>query len=790
MKKRAFTRLAAATCTLALAWPAHAQDQAVSSEGASALEVGAQAPAAQPSEGVGDIVVTARRRAESSLSVPVVLTAVTGEQLERSGVKELEGVARLVPQLLITRTSSVQGGSITLRGIGSTENNPFADQAVSINIDGVPISRASVARLGQLDLAQVEVLRGPQALFFGKNSPGGIIVMRSADPTPDWEARLAAGYEFVGDEVRTEGFVSGPLTENLGVRIAFAASHVEGWARNLAPSTGLYAPERIRLPHDREIAGRITLRFDPSSTFDARLKIAFNRLDADGPSENLQLVHCPAGIPFRGGPDDCRANARIWKADYGPLIAAFDPGFNGGHPFLDQEQLLSSLEMNFRPSDAITLTSVSAYYHNDTSYSHNASSTSTPAGILASASGFRANELSQEVRVASTFQGPLNFLVGAYAQTSRLRNPSLAVGNALAPFIASNALSTQRGEAYSGFAQLRFLPMETLELAGGGRYSYESKRYSAATYFGVPAVTPVTRRSFDDFSPEASITWRPTQRLTLFANYKRGFLSGGFNAGAGSLTVDRSYDQQTLRGFEGGVKVLLLDNTLRLNLAAYSYRGNGLQVSTTLLDDAGLVTQRVVNAGGNTTRGVDFDFTWRAARGLTLRGALGYNRSRYVDFNAPCYRGQTIALGCDAVLLRGVFTAQDLSGGVLARAPEWVGNAGVDYESRIWGAWRVGVSADAGYTDGYFTDPSNKPTSWQNAYWLLNASLRLADPSDRWELALIGRNLSNRYFIVSTSDAPLTGSGVNGTNGPTVLADTQGIPSRGRETMVRLSVRF
>lgn len=759
--------------------------------GAANAQTGAPDLAGAASDDAGDIIVTARRRDETSLSVPVVLTAVSGTTLERFGVKELEGIGRIVPQLLIHRTPSVQGGSVTLRGIGTTENNPFADQAVSFNIDGVPIARASIARLGQLDLAQIEVLKGPQALFFGKNSPGGIVVMHSADPTPNLQAKLSAGYEFVGDEIRTEGFVSGPLSDNLGARFAFQTSNVRGWATNLASSTGPVAIERRRLPHDRELAGRLTLKYDGGSGFDARLKLAHNRLRTDGPSENLQLVNCPAGVPFRGGLDDCKANDRFYKGDPGPIIGAFHPGFNGGHPFLKQDQTLGSFEMNIRPSEEITVTSLSAYYRNNTRYSHNASSTDNPAGLLASSSQFKGTELSQEVRVASDLSGPLNFLVGGYIQSSKLRNPSLALGNALAPFIASNGLSRQKGKAYSAFAQLRWNPVETLEFSGGGRYSEEKKRYRAATFFDVPIATPVTRRSFDDFSPEASIAWRPTSRLTIFGNYKRGFLSGGFNAGAGSFTLDRSYDQQLIRGFEGGIKALLADGRLRTNLAFYRYKGSGLQVSTTLLDDAGIVTQRVVNAGGNITKGVDFDVNWRPpVEGLSLRGALSYNSSRYTDFAGPCYRGQTIAMGCNAVLINGVFTAQNLSGAVLARAPQWSGNAGFDYETSLAAGLKVGLSGDTSYSDGYFSDPSNKPASWQKNYWLFNANLRVMTEDDRWEVALIGRNLSNRYYLVSSSDAPLTGSGVNGTNGPTVLADTQAIPSRGREIMLRLTAKF
>ncbi|MGH6644826.1 MAG: TonB-dependent receptor plug domain-containing protein, partial [Bradyrhizobium sp.] len=163
---------------------------------------GAPAPAASDTGSVdSDIVVTARKRDETSIAVPVALTAVGGAEIERRAINNLDGIARIVPQLIVGEGGgTVQGGIIAIRGIAGADANPFGDQAVSFNIDGVQVARASVRRMSEMDIQQVEVLKGPQALFFGKNSPGGIISVRTADPTSSFAAKLSGGYEFNAHE--------------------------------------------------------------------------------------------------------------------------------------------------------------------------------------------------------------------------------------------------------------------------------------------------------------------------------------------------------------------------------------------------------------------------------------------------------------------------------------------------------------------------------------------------------------------------------------------------------------
>ena len=207
--------------------------------------------------------------------------------------------------------------------------------------------------------------------------------------------------------------------------------------------------------------------------------------------------------------------------------------------------------------------------------------------------------------------------------------------------------------------------MEQLEVTVGGRYSHEKKRLPLVMSGGglgetypVAIPTPIlddttivnlakSKDTWKDFSPEITASYRPNRNLTIFASYKQGFLSGGFNSSSVSFNdaanLDLSYDPQTIEGFEAGVKSALFDNTLFLNFAAYTYKVDDLQVSQ--FTNA---TATIRNAGAVKIKGVEADFTYNTpVDGLTIRGAAAYNKGKYSSFpDAPCYNGQTPAQGC------------------------------------------------------------------------------------------------------------------------------------------------
>lgn len=764
-----------------------------------------------------EIIVTARKRDETLISVPVVVTAISGPQLAAQGITNLDGIARVTPQLIIgNQGGAVQGGNVTIRGISGPDQNPFGDQAVSFNVDGVQVAKATVRRMSDFDIGQVEVLKGPQALFFGKNSPAGIISIHTADPTKDFEAKLSGGYEFNARQVRTEGYVSGPVTDTLGFRIAGIYQDMKGDLKDRTPRDSPYAPENFRNPTYHDWALRGTLKWEPMDKFDAKLKVSYGQLHGDGPAAGTAFISCPLGVRFTGsGINQCSENdGANSNAGYGSFLHTLGGTLNhfreSGDNFQKQDQLLTGLEMNYHISPELTLTSVTGYYYVNVDQCQNYENDSTI--LLPSCNVYKDKEFSQEIRFSTNYDGPLNLTGGVYYSNTSASTGSLTFlyggnfplldavipgfGSPTNPAMVNNYFLRQKGTAYSGYLQVSYKPIEQIEIDVGGRYTYEKKHLPEVRTGGglsdgvIPGtlvlddttevnstILPLRSGHWNDFSPEVTLSYRPTNTLTAFASYKHGFLSGGFNSGSISFAVpglDLSYKPQTIKGFEGGVKAELFDRTLRTNIAAYTYTVRDLQVSNVIN-----ATNTISNAGGVKIYGVEWDATWKTPMpGLSIHGAVAYNHGKYTSYpNAPCYGGQTVALGC-------VNGSQNLAGTELIRAPRWNLSGGFDYEHAINDAIKFGLSFNANRSTSFLTDASSAPNGRQGAYTLVDANARIATINDRYELAVIGRNLTDKYYFVASSLVPFAANPTGG------LLDRFATLSRGREVWLRLSVKF
>ena len=746
-------------------------------------------PGEAPDVGLAEIVVTARKQAESLIDVPVAVTALGAADLQRYNANDLSRISQLAPQLLVARAPSGGGGTFNIRGIGSSPLEPGLDQSVSVNLDGVQLSRGRLVSQAMFDLAQVEVLKGPQALFFGKNSPAGVVSLTTAGPTDSFQASVTAGYEFVADERYVEAAVSGPITDTLKARVAVRGSEMSGFMRNVAPAIddplkpGLPAPgaHDRRQPRGHNLAGRLTLAYAPTSDFDAQLKLSYGRDRQNSMTASMEPFCLPGvGVTQYGVPDpysDCAVNRRTAISDANPGITLNYPGSNGGRRYSNTDVFLTSLSMT-RKLDGVTLASVTGYsrltFHGFDNFSFSA----LPE-VLA-VNNEKTKSFSQELRATSDFAGPLNFTVGAYYEHVNRRDWALPMLFWVGPDPRGQQYSYRRdafnrNEALSAFGQLRWNLLPNLELAGGVRWTRETKRLrignSYVNPFFSPAVIPLFpegqflngRYRDTDWSPEATLTWHPTADSTLYAAYKTGYKSGGF---ANPLIFNASYTTDTFgyaaesaEGGEIGYKAQFFDRRARLELAAYRYTFSNLQLSSF---DAASFSYFVRNAGRARTEGVEANAEWRARPELVLRAGAAYNRARYLRFpTAQCYQTQTWRQGCvnpaagtpaDLDTTGGV--QQDLAGRPLQRAPRFVGNFGASYDAPLGGALMIGLDADARYSSGYYVDEALTPFTRQEGFWLLNAAVRLYAPDRRWEVALIGRNLTNELWTNLVQDLP------------------------------------
>lgn len=738
-----------------------------------------------------ELIVVARRREEHLLQTPVTATTISHAELERRGATRMDDLVQMVPQLVISEVgASPQGGIILIRGLGVGEANPLADQAVSFNIDGVQVSRANVRRVTEFDVGQIEVLKGPQALYFGKNSPAGIIVVQTRDPGPHFEAQASASYEFAGQESRLEGFISGPLTDALGARLALFGSRLAGYFHNAYPGGSQFSPDRRKLPYNRMWGGRLTLKYDDGGPLTARLKLSRDGVRMAGGEATMQAVACPYGYSqLAPETDDCTANSQLTRPDSGPLFREVEP-LTSLAPYAAQDQTLVSLDVHHRIGPALSLTLTSGYYvlRSEHSASFVLAEPAFAHYITAGYQRLKTREFTQEARISTDFDGPVNIMVGGFYQHAALDHLASTLYDGLAPAVLGpRETHVQTGNAWSGFAQLGWNIRPDLELSGGVRLSHERKRID--NYDAAGALIPTVRpsRGWTDLSPEATLTWRPDQRLTLYAGYRRGFLSGGFNAGTGDPATDRSYDQQVVRGFEGGVKTALWDNRLKLMAAAYRYSSNGLQVTATIprADGSGS-DQSVVNAGRAHITGAELEARYGDGGPLRLRAAIAYNDAHYDSFIAPCYSGQSIAQGC-ALIPRpsGAFSAQDLSDTPLSRAPRWNVQGGAVLSLPVAPERSLSLSADFSITSGYYAQSTGKPDSWQPAYGLVDMAILYRDERSGFSAQLVARNITNRYSFYRSLDQVFTGSGTGTASARP--SDTLALVNPGRRVLLRLS---
>ena len=523
-----------------------------------------------------DIVVTARKRDEKLQEVPVIVSAFNKQQLEAYAAGGIEDVAALTPGFIVDEGGGAGQGTITLRGVTTGNLNLASDQAISINIDGVQLSNADALRFGQYDLDQFELLKGPQALYFGKNSPGGIISLRTSDPTRDVFVEARSSYEFTGDETIGELTISGPITSTLGARGFIHASRIKGYTNNLAPNVADPRGQRRT-----DYFGRGTLKWEPSDAFDARFKFAYGK--SDGGDQGVeQRYGCAAGgfLPLNGPIDDCVFNTNIVKSDPDPRLATVYHTF-GAKPFSKVTPLLTSLELNFKMSDAISLSSVTGY--SKIRYQNYGNLLPTVAAAFVGGTDNTTQSFSQELRVSSTFDGPVNFMVGTFFDIREFNtDQGQLVPAPTPPFPAGTRLlfanqQMVKSDSQSLFGQVSWKLAPTVELSAGGRFTQESKALSGtgalsasgaapllAGSFTQPVVEfgpfkPAPRRvNYNDFSPEVSLRWSPSNSLMAFAAYKQGFVSGGFNSSvSGSATLptvpaDQSYRPEDVKALKAG----------------------------------------------------------------------------------------------------------------------------------------------------------------------------------------------------------------------------------------------
>lgn len=790
-----------------------------------------------------EVVVSARKRQETLQEVPVVVNVLTESAIERQRIEGIKDIATIVPGMYASKTISGTSGFIFLRGVGTGAGNPSFDQAVAINMDGMGVNSAQMLQAGMVDLKQIEVLKGPQALFYGKNSPGGVIAIHTNDPGDEFELEVTGMYETVANEKTLQGVISGPLSDTFGARLAFGYSEAnDHWVDVVSGDRFETGPEgqiqtafetdNIELETSYFLA---TLQWEPTDNFSAKLKLAHMEDNESGPVyAGIQKTYCAGSEPQSvtypiAGVNGCEADDVAISPGLNPDLAwqLKDGQFVGeSDNYFTNENNFAVLEMNYEMGNGLTLTSVTGYFDNEEDRLADAS--------FEIASALITNQLteleqwSQEIRLVSNYDGNVNFALGAFYEDKEFRQDNETIGGFIRyapalvpiagnlPFGLGRQAVHQEGTSYSAFAQVIWDINDQWTLAGGGRYSYEEKelsmraRLTGTPLFGYPDVpwvdVPIAdpKNDWNNFSPEVTLSYQLNDDIMFFASYREGFKSGGYDSSFGAFRalgvvsgappLDVIYNEEAVDGFEVGMKSTLLDGSLRFNVTAYSYDYEDLQLAR-FDGGGGGISFSIFNAGKASIEGVEVETLWNTpVDGLVLTANISAGSSEFDEFLAPCWSGQTIALGCDS--LRdpdtGNFTSTNKAGESLPFASDLSATFGLDYDIAVSSNWNAALNLTASYNDGYNPVPERPPESvLQDSYWWINAGATLYSTDDKWELFVRGNNLTDETTTSSGAAAPGLGdASLTGTDDSSGLPDFISYINGGMQISVGLTYRM
>jgi iron complex outermembrane receptor protein len=675
------------------------------------LRMGGGAKRGEPLANTDDseILVTAQRRPERALDVPISVTVLGQQTIEKARINELQDLSRITPGLLVSNFS-IGSPVIAIRGATNTFNQIGVDKPVGIFVDDVYIPRNSASTFQLFGLNSVQVLRGPQGTLFGKNVTGGAIVFDTGRPDYDQsEAHIRAS----GGSYRTvevDALADAGIAPDVAGRLAFSVRRHDGWG------------------HDR-LTGQ---ELDNLDSVNTRGQLRFrlsDRLEA--------LIGGDYATDSSGG----RTLSSIGAGSDGDPRTA-----ESGTPQAFNRAVYGTSARLFLDTGLGQVTSVTAWRgsHSLDQYANVAANyIFLPANQSQALTDDRdhVSAVSQEVRIASPKWQRGTFVAGIYLASdvsSRRLNSTALAGQTGA--LVTNQL--WNGRAVSQTAAI-FLDgslnlTSFLSVTGGGRYTWDRKEadlvYSNLLNGSGNFSADGASRNWSQFTPRASVQVKPLRSTMVYVTYSQGYTAGGFNTQAATLSAfNAAFQPEKLDNLEGGIKTSLLNGRLTADLSAFSMKY--LNKQELYFDNVTRILN-IFNAGRATIRGVEAQMAVKPTRWATLTGTYGLLDTRYDNFVIP---GGAV-----------------LTGNRLGSSPKNKASAMVDIDAPI-GRLRLTGNAVWSYTSQYFTGATQDPTLSVPAYALVNGSIGLATLDRRYSVSLYARNLLNRNYVLIPSNQTVLG---------------------------------
>ena len=705
-------------------------------------------PPAAPAASVEEVVVTAQKRTESLVNVPIAIVAVSGAKLARSGVNDMSDLAAVVPGLHVDDAGAFFQPSI--RGVGTAIAGAGASANVATYVDGIYKPEALSNDFNFIDIDSIQVLKGPQGTLFGRNSTGGAIVVTTRTPsfTPEFEMR--AGYGSFGT-VNGALFASTGLTDKLAVSLALGGQHSDGWIKNIA--TGRQADK------SDDFAGRGKILYKPTDGVKFTLMLDAYRTNDPG----AYMVSS-----YKGWSDAAFFNVPLSIGNSrevslsGPVAHIAEGG---------DVALKSEFDFGWA-----TLTSYSAaQWTSGTEATNELASTFPINGTPPSNPGvqvivdnadwpYHESTYTQEFDLAHTGKGPFDWVTGLFYYYDKTIYSPFNLGfygpfgpggifSGTYPYPPSSYINT--GDTpLSSFGQPNYsgavfadgtYNLGKWHLTVGGRYSIDraGERFTSYPGIGSGGIGGYfsANHTFYAFTPRAILRYSLTDDSNVYVSFSEGTKAGLYNS-SGFLSQRTYLQPERIKDYEGGYKVA--GHGWRLEASGFYYDYSNLQVTTYT---GGTAFQQ--NAKAAEIYGADLNFEAHLFDHLVFNAGGAYTHARYTDFpNAALqiFCSNYCATPGTGVPAIGVVNGTaNVDGGVMERTPTWTGNVGLDYTTGLFSGV-LSLNGNVSYQSQSSFDFAN--TLKDSAHALLNLRADWTDPSKHFTLSVIGRNVTDTTYLV------------------------------------------
>jgi len=657
---------------------------------------------------LSEVVVTAQRREEKAVDVPITITSVSAEQIEKANLTDVISIATVTPALRFDRENNwVQP---TIRGVGTAVTTSGGGANVGIYVDGFYSPNPLAAEFDLVNVTGIQVLKGPQGTLFGRNTTGGAILVSTAKPSTQDAGSVQVSYGRFNTQ-RYQGYATMGLTDRVAVDIEGLLTKGNGHQRDV-----LTGNDKIGKYENSSV--RVGLNVDISDKSSLLLRLA--HVQNDDPTGNLPTAFVKDGVPWTIG--QLFVPGAIANTDP-DKVALNGPLFNKTDN--DIVQLTGSFDLDFA-----TLKSYTQYRR--LRHTEGADLDGTSAPLFNILIPVDSRTVSQEFLLSSNPGPKLQWTTGLFYFSDIDRWHDIAGSQGGGPFFTF-ASSNTNTSSLAGFFDGTYQVSPQFFLTAGLRYSRDKIKDA---FFNNPGATGLVQVSVPDLSssrstPRVVLRYKPTEQSSIYASYSKGYKAPIYNVG-GNSTVP--VDAESINAYEVGYKYAA--SSLTFDLSAYKYDYKNLQVASYN------GTQSLINnAASASVKGAEAAVRYQIMQGLEINAAAAYTDAKYDTYlQSPGVLGP-------AGFLTGITLVAN--GNQMQRAPKVTGNLGVSYTADA-GSGKIGLSGNLYHTSSFFFDSSNQMK--QDAYELLNLRIDWTDGSGRWTYALSGDNVGNKRYRLSGNE--------------------------------------